>query len=172
MTQNKAMKGRFAGIKKTYLLRGAASFAFVLFVVGTILSVSLFKIPSLWFFSFCVAIGYFELAKGMLFKLDSSFYLGTLTFLIGVSGFAFLTTNTVDYSPFYISAAFIISSIAAFVVCKQRFHLIFAYSTFFVALFGILLKKSLIILPIFIAFVGAFLLLLLLEIIINFKRRK
>lgn len=166
------MNGRICGIKKTYILRVTAVIVLLGFVCTTIYSLLKLKIPDLWFYNFCFAIGFFELTKGLLFKLDSSLYLGCLTTGIGIAGYIFWLTGTIGYAIFYIALAFITASIITSVKTKQHFHLVFAFSIFFVALYGILLKKSLINMSIFIAFVSVFLLLLIIEIIIFYIRRK
>ena len=167
-----SMNGRVFRIKKSILLKSFAVICFVLFLVLTFLSFSTFKIPDLWFFSFCLMIGSFEIFKSFLFNFDSSFYLGTLTFFIGISGFVFWLTHTTFYAPFYICFAFVFSSLLTFFVCGQRFHLIIAYSITFVTIFAFLLTKNLITMPIFIAFVLPFLVLLVVSAIIGIKRRR
>ncbi len=166
------MQGRVLGIKKTYLLRATALICFVAFVALCVLSATIFKKADLWFYSFCLCLGTFELVKSMLFKLDSSFYLGTLLFGIGAVGYIFLFTNTRIYAPFYICLAFIVASVLTAVFCGQRFHLIIAYSIFFVALYALMLIKNFITTPIFIAFIVPFLVLFILGVILGIKRRR
>ena len=165
------MNGRFWGIKKSFLLKAHAVLSFLLFVAFVFLSIYLFKKPTLWFYSFSLFLGDFEIFKSILFKLDSAFYLGVLLLGIGISGFVFLYTNTMFFAPFYISLAFIMASLMTAVVCGQRFHLTIAFSLIFVTLYAFLWTKNLITLPIFIAFITPFLILLILEIILNLKRR-
>ena len=166
------MRGRLLGIKKTYLLLASILISLAFFIFSCYFAVLDYRIYDLWFYNFCVSLSIFELSKGFLFKLDSSLYLGFLLLFLGIAGNIFWLTNTTEYAVFYIFSAFSISSIATFIKTGQKFHLIFAYSIIFVSIFGILLKKNFITWPIFIAFVGAFLLLLILEIIIFFKRRR
>ena len=166
------MYGRILGIKKTLFLRGFAVFATLCFVALCLLSVYVFKIPDLWFYGFCLCLGSFEILKSMLFKLDSSFYLGTLVEGIGVVGFIFCFLHTPHLAPFYILLAFISASLLTSLFCGQRFHLIIAFSLSFVGLYAYLLTKSFITPPIFIAFVTAFLVLFILEILLSIKRRR
>lgn len=166
------MRARLIGIKKTYLLRISVVLAILFFIVTTAVSIIYFKIADLWFYSFCLSISIFELTKGLLFKLDSSFYLGLINLFIGISGYIAWFTETIDFIIFYISTSFIISSLLTFCITKQNFHLFFSFSLFFVTIYGILLKKNFINTPIFIAFIGGFLLLLIVEIIIFFAWRK
>lgn len=165
------MNGRLFGIKKSTLLKLFALVFFVMFVVFAFLAFYVFKIPDLWFYSFCLFLGLFQILKSKFFKYDSSFYLGTLLTGIGIAGFVFLFTKTVEFALFYILSAFILASVLTFVFCGQRFHLIIAYSINFVGLFGFLLTKNLITIPIFIAFVVPFLVLLIVELIFSIKRR-
>ncbi len=157
--------GKFLGIKKTYILRTIAIACFLGFLSFVFISIFLFKSPTLWFYAFCVFVGLFELLKAFLFKFDSSVYLGTLLLCIGISGFIFTYTNTEPYSAFYIAISFILASIFTFIFCGQRFHLIIAFSIFFVSIYAILYVINLINLPILIAFLVPFLLLLIVEIL-------
>ncbi len=166
------MQGRIFGIKKTYYIRATALICFSLFVTLCVLSATIFSKIDLWFFGFCISIGLFEMTKSLLFHLDSSFYLGSLTFLIGVSGFIFLLTSTSQFAFFYISLAFTLASILTFFVFKQKFHLILSYSTIFVSLYCFLFAKNLITTPILIAFLCSFLILFILEVILNIKWRR
>lgn len=166
------MYGRILGVKKTLFLRAFAILAVLCFIALCLLSVYVFKIPDLWFYGFCLCLGSFEIVKSMLFKLDSSFYLGTLVTGIGAVGFIFWFTHMPQLAPFYILLAFVTSSLLTALFCGQRFHLIIAFSLSFVGLYAYLLTKSLITPPIFIAFVVAFLVLFILEIILSIKRRR
>lgn len=165
------MNSRILGIKKTTLLRASIGTAFLYFVLSTALFLFYFKIFEFWFYNFCISLSIFELAKGFLFKLDSSLYFGFLLLFMGVSGYIFWFTETTEFALFYIFTAFCLASILTYLKTGQKFHLVFSYSIIFVTIFGVLLKKNLITWPIFIAFIGLFLLLLILEIIIFFKRR-
>lgn len=166
------MNSRLFGIKKSSLLKTMAVFLFMLFILTTFLSIYKFKLPSLWFYNFCICIGIFQLFKGFMFNFDSTLYIGFLLSFIGIVGQIYLFTNTTDFSPFYISLAYTISSIFTFIYTGQKFHLIFAYSLIFVTIFALLLVKKFITLPIFIAFVTLFLVLLIVGIFCNKKRRK
>lgn len=165
------MSGRIFGIKKSFLLKVFAILAICSFIALTVLSVLVFKIPELWFYSFCLCFGIFEVVKSFFFKLDSSFYLGNLAFYIGIFGYIFIFTNQTKYAPIFILSAFIISSLLMFLIYKQRFHLILFFSLIFVTVYSYLLINSLITTPIFIAFVVTFLVLLVVTIIIELKRR-
>lgn len=158
--------GRLFGVKKSTILRSFTLLFFLFFVGHIFFCVFSLKKPDLWFYGFCFFVGAFQLLKGFLFKIDSCIYLGTLLFGIGAAGHIFLLTNTAFYAPYFLSAAFVVASIVTFIVCGQRFHLVVAFSTFYVALYAFLLTKNLINLSILIAFVAPFLLLLLLEILI------
>lgn len=166
------MTGRILGIKKSFILRTLSILMLFAFITSTYFTTKIYQIYDLWFYNFCLALGIVQLVKSILFKIDSSFYFGTLLILVGISGYIFWLTQTIDYAIFYISVSFMISSIALAIYYKQRFHIIIAFSIFFVEIYGILLKKSLITLPIFVAFVSIFLLLLILEITLSFIWRK
>ena len=165
------MKGRLFGIKKTYLLRASVIFSIIYFFISTTLFFINFQIFDLWFYNFCISLSIFELTKGFLFKLDSSCYFGFLLLFLGLSGYIYWLTNTIEFSLFYILLSFIFASIITYLKTGQKFHLIFSFSIIFVTIYAFLLKKNFITWSIFIAFVGLFLLLLILEIIIFIKRR-
>ncbi len=158
--------GRVFGIKKSTILRATTLIFCAAFVAYIFMAIFWLKIPSLWFYGFCIAVGGVQLAKSFLFRYDSSLYLGVLLFLIGVFGHVFLLTNTTDYAGFFVALAFILASTITFALCRQRFHLVVAFSTLFVTLYCLLYVKNLINVSILIAFVLPFLLLLLLEILV------
>ena len=165
------MNGNFLGIKKTLILTVSAllfSWAFLAFLF---ICIFLLKNPILWFFGFCLFLGTFEIIKSLMFKLDSSLYIGTLTTSIGTAGFIFIYTNTSNFAGYYIALCFIIASIITYIFCKQKFHLIITFCILYFSIYSILLTKNLISTPIFIAFIIPFLLLLILEILFNIKWR-
>lgn len=164
------MNGRVFGLKKTWLLRGFAVLCLLVFMGFVCFCVLYLKIPNLWFYSFCLCVGAYELAKGVMFKFDSAFYFGILLLNIGISGFNFYLLDLRSYAVFFIALAFILASISTFLVYHQKFHLILAYSLTFLTLYGFLLRKNLITTPIFIAFVVYFLLQLVISIILNIKK--
>lgn len=164
------MRGKLIGLKKTWLLKIIALIYLLLFV-GLVCFCTLYlKIPNLWFYSFCFCIGIYELSKGFFFQLDSSVYFGALLTNIGISGFCFYLLELRTFAVLFISLSFILASMFTFFFCKQKFHLILAYSLSFVTLYGFLLIKNLISTPIFIAFVIPFLIQLVVSIIINLKK--
>lgn len=166
------MEGRVFKIKKSILLIVSAFLFFSAFITLTLISIFVWKIADLWFYSFCLCLGIYELIKSNFFRLDSSLYIGTLLVFIGAFGYVFWFTKTISFAPLYILSAFASASIITFFKTGQKFHLIFAYSIIFVAIFVFLLLKSLISLHIFIAFVVPFLILLILEVVYFLKRRK
>ena len=166
------MKGRMFGIKKSLLLKITAIFLFLCFAVATFFAFYSLKIPDLWFYNFCISLGLFQIVKGFFFKLDSVLYIGFLLLFIVLAGYLFWFTKTYNYSPFFISLAFILASIFTFIFTEQNFHLIFAYSLIFVTILALLLVKNFITLSIFIAFISLFLVLLVVEIFYDKKWRK
>ncbi len=157
-------------MKKTWLLRGIALGNLLLFVGLTLMSFLHLNIPNLWFYSFCLCIGAYELSRGLLFKLDSAIYLGSLLTNIGANGFIFYLMDLRNYAIFFIAISFVLASLATFILCHQKFHLILAYSISFLSLYAYLLSKSLITTPIFIAFGCVFLVQLTVSIILNIKK--
>lgn len=157
--------GRFLRIKKSTLLRSALLLFFFSFLTYIFVSIFVIRNSSLWFFGFCIFIGLFELVKSFLFRFDSSFYFGSLLLLVGIFGHIFILTNLTVYSPFFITLAFLLASISTFIFCGQKFHLIIAFSIFFVSIYTLLLTKNIINVSVFLAFVLPFLLLLIIEVI-------
>ena len=163
------MRGRIGNLKKSLFLNYLLIFSILLFLGAIVLNIVIFKdFPALWFYAFCLILGIFELFKSRFFKLDSIFYLGNVVTLIGISGIIFLFTQTQAYSHIYILSSFLLSSFLTFIVCGQKFHLVIAYSLFFVLVFALIYTFSIISLPIFIAILCSFLVLLILIIIVNF----
>ncbi len=162
------MRGRLGNIKKSFILNYLLLFFVAIFISLIFLNIYVIPYPTFWFYAFCLLTGLFEIIKSRFFKLDSVFYLGTLIFFIGLSGFIFLFTNTFRYLHIYILADFFIASFLTFLVCGQKFHLVIDYLIFFVLIFTLLYTFSIISLPIFIAILCSFLVLLIVIIIINF----
>ena len=166
------MNGRFLKIKKSLLLKIMMFFLLACFVVATTLEMVFWKIFDLWFFNFCLAVGIFQLIKSLFFKLDSALYLGFLLTFVGIAGYVFILTKNFSTAPFYISGAFVLASVLTFWKTGQRFHLVLAYSISFVTIFTFLLQKNLITVPIFIAIIVSFLVLLVVGTFFRIKRRK
>lgn len=165
------MIGRLFRIKKSIILRWLAVLFSLIFATLVYLSISVFQKPELWFFSFCLCLGLFEIAKSFMFNLDSAFYFGILMTFLGIAGYVFIFTDTAYYVSVFILSAISLASLFTYSVTNQKFHLIIAFSLFFVDIYTFLYLKNLITLPIFIAFIVGFLLLLIVAIILSFFRR-
>lgn len=166
------MKSTFLGIKKSILLSAIAIVMLFSFVTLCALSFTTFPKADLWFFSFMLCLGIYELSKGFLFEIDSSFYFGLLLVLFGIVGFLAIFLHMETYCPLLFGLSATIASLATYLKFKQNFHLVLAFSLIFVCLYGYLFIKKLISLNIFIAFVTSFLLLLILSVTINIKWRR
>lgn len=166
------MNGRIFGIKKTLIQRITNICLCLCFAILLMLSLFVIKKYDLWFFSFCLCVGISQIVKSFFFSIDSSLYLGSLLIFIGVSGFCFNLLNTNVSPVFYICGSFVLASVATFIICKQKFHLIIAYSITFVTIFASLLVENLITTPIFIAFVVPFLVLLGVATFVTLKWRR
>lgn len=165
------MNGKVFFLKKSVFLVLVAISVTISFFVATFLTIHFYSIYDLWFYNFCLSLGLYEIVRSWLFRLDNALYLGSLLMYIGIFGYVFWFSNTVEYAVFYIALTFILSSLNLVVFFKQNFHLILAFIIMYVTVFGILTKISLITPPIFIAFVVPFLLLLILELLLLTKRR-
>lgn len=166
------MKSTFLGIKKSILLSAIAIVMLFSFVTLCALSFTVFPKADLWFFSFMLCLGIYELSKGLLFDIDSSFYFGLLLTLFGAVGFFAIFFHIETYFPLMFGLSAALASIATYLKYKQDFHLVLAFSIIFVCLYGYLFIKKLISLNIFIAFVTSFLLLLILSVATNLKWRR
>lgn len=166
------MRGRLGDIKKTNILRFLLFLLTSIFITFLFLNIFIIPIKTLWFYAFCLCVGIFEMAKSRLFKLDSSFYFGSLLFFSGASCFIFTFTNTSNFWYLYLLFSFFLASFFTFIVTGQKFHLVFDYSLLFVIIFSTFFTFSLITLPYFIAFLLSFLVLFILIMVLNFKRRE
>ncbi len=162
------MRGRINGIKKTHILHALFVAFLFLFIAFVVLNIFLLPYPTLWFYAYTFLLGILEISKSRLFKLDSGFYLGSLLFFVGISGFIFTFTKTNEFWYLYILSDFFLASFFTFLITGQFFHLIFDFSLFFLIILTTLFTFSFITLPIFIAFLVAFLVLFILIITINF----
>ena len=154
------MKGRLFSIKKTTILRSSFILLFLLYIVIFILSLTIVKIPNLWFFAFCFFVGLQLMIKSFLFKLDSSCYFGVTLFLVGIFYFHSIYFNIVNFYSVFIELSFSISSFVVYVIFKQPFQFFISLSLFFVAIITLIFILNLISLWIFLAFILVIVLLL------------
>ena len=166
------MKGRVLTAKKSIVLYVFAAIMLFSFVVLSTLSFVVFKRPKLWFFSFCLCFGLYELLRSILLSIDNSLYLGSLLVGIGIAGFVIDFADLQRYAPILIAMAFAIASFLVFVFYRQSFHLVLSFSLIFVTIYAYLLTKNLITFGIFIAFVSSFLVILILTAIFQIRWRK
>lgn len=163
------MRGRIGNIKKSKILNVTLISFLMLFIAFIPINIIVLnEYNTLWFYAFSTLVGLYEIIKSRFFKLDSAFYFGTATFLVGISGFVFTLTRTLDYLSLYLLADFALTSLLCAIVCGQRFHLILFYSLFFVLIFDLAQKLNLITYTISIAICIGFLLLLILIISVSF----
>lgn len=165
------MKSRLFGIKKTIWLWFSSITLFLLFVATSLYCTLALKLPQLWFYCFCACFGLHQFFKSVLFRLDSCFYGGLVLIFVSIAGFVNFLAWQSNYFCCLILSAFVLASLVTFFVYKQKFHLIFSYSLFFADIFTYIFLKNLITLPIFIAFLVPFLVLLIVEVALYIKRR-
>lgn len=163
------MRGRIGNIKKSHILNAILTSFSLVYLVFIILNIVMFsEYKTIWFYAFCVLAGLYEIVKSRFFKLDSAFYFGSVIFLVGISGFLYTLTPTIQFLSVYLLSAFALASLLTFIVCGQKFHLIIFYSLFFFLIFQILYKINLITYTISIAISLSFLLLLIVTTIVSF----
>lgn len=165
------MDGRLFGIKRSLILRAVFAITTTTFFLLLTLNITVFKIPLLWFWHFCGCTGIYQLAKAVLFKLDSSLYLGFLLLFGCIAGHLYVLLSLTKYAVVLIMLSFIVTSVCCAIFLKQPFHLIVAYILAYMTTFLILLTKNLITPVIFIAFVVLFLVIFILDLILIIKRR-
>ena len=169
LRDNLIMRGRIGSIKKSNLLSAVLITFLIVFVAFIVLNIFMFgSYKTVWFYAFCTLVGLYEILKSRFFKLDSAFYFGCSILFVGISGFVYTFTNTLDYLSIYLLSSFALASILSFLVCGQKFHLVIFYSLFFVLIFELLYKLNLITYTISIAICLSFLLLLIVIITVSF----
>lgn len=166
------MRRRIYGIKKSKILGVTLLLFLIIYFVFIALNVIFFKeYRTLWFYVFCLLVGLFEILKGRFFKLDSAFYLGAGLFLTGAGGGVSILSATEAFLSIYVLLAWVTASVLSCIICGQRFHLVIAYSLFFVLIFQLLQKLNLISFSISIAICLSFLLLLVVSALASFLKR-
>ena len=155
------MRSTIVGIKKTTLLRLSFILAFLSYTVSVILSLTIFKIDNLWFFSFCFFVGFVLITKAFLFHLDSSCFFGTVLFFVGFFYFYCMFFGIYFVYPVFLILAFSIASFITFDIFYQPFQLILALSLFFTSLATFIFILKIISLKIFLAILFAIVLLLI-----------
>ena len=165
------MDGRLFGKKRSWILRAVFAIMSITFLFLLTLNIFVIKIPLLWFWHFCGCTGIYQLTKALLFKLDSSLYLGFLLAYGCIAGHLYVLLGLTQYAVVLILLSFVLTSITCAVLLRQPFHLIVAYILSYLTIFLILLTKNLITIAIFIAFVVPFLVISILDLLLIIKRR-
>ena len=145
------MKGRILGIKKTYILSAILLLTSIICIVGSVLSVFIYKLDYLWFFIFCLCAGVYQFIKGILFKLDSAFYFGISLIGVGITGF-YGTFQYIYQSVLYI-LSFSSASFFTFVYFRQKFHLYLSILLYFITIITFLFKIKIFTIVIFVALI-------------------
>lgn len=128
------MLGRLSSIKKSYWLFFSAIINILLFLSGSIFCYIFFDLYNAWFFIFCICVGCQLIIKSLLFHYDSSCYMGTVLFLVGIFYFYSIILNLYYLYPVFILLSFSMASLITFYFYKQPYHFILALSLFFVTL--------------------------------------
>ncbi len=157
------MKGRFLSIKKSTWLLISAIFNFIVFVTAATLSFTIYKQYDMWFFILCLCIGQHLIFKSFLFRFDSCLYYGTVLFLVGVLYPFAIYLQILRFYPVFILLAFAAASLFTFYFYNQPYHLILALSLFFVIIGLILFLINIISIWIFLAIIGASVVLLIIR---------
>ncbi len=116
------MQGRIFGIKKSTILKISGWINLGLTIFFVVFSLIYIKNEFLWFFFFCFFVGAHCLLKSLLFKLDSSCYLGFLLVLIGIAGF-FCYFFDLNFKYLYFLSALGVASILTFLFTHQKYQL-------------------------------------------------
>ena len=131
------MQGRILGVKKSTILQSCFWVNCALWLFFTLFSIFFWKNYYLWFFIFCFFTGLQQLAKSVLFKLDSACYFGFLLSLTGGIGFVCYFVS-LQYKFFYFLAAISLASVFTCLFTKQTLHLFFAVIVFVSGALGFL----------------------------------
>ena len=158
---NNIMNGRLFKIKKTTLLRLSFIINMLFFITSTILSLTVFKLPDLWFFSFCLFIGIHLIIKGGLFYLDSACYFGFTLFFCGLFYIQNIILNILYVYPAFVILSFAIASLFTFYLFKESYHFFLALSLLFVSIATLVYIINLISIWIFLAIISVVVLLLI-----------
>lgn len=157
------MKARVLTIKKSTWLGLSLAVNIFLFATVSVLFCLLLKEYNLWFFAFCFFIGLLLINKSLLFKFDSSCYFGVLLFLIGILYFLAWWFNIINFYPVFVLTAFSFASFCTYLFFAQSFHLFLALSLIFVSIGLLLFLINLISIWIFLAIIGASVILLIIR---------
>lgn len=155
------MQGRIFSIKKTTILRLSFIINLMLYALSAILSLTIFKIYNLWYFSFSSFVGTQLIIKSALFRHDSSCFFGIILFLIGFFYFYCFYFDILKFFIVFLLLSFAISSFLTYYFFKQPFQLGVSLSLFFASLFTFIFISNIISLPIFLALMGCDVLLLI-----------
>lgn len=117
------MQGRVFGIKKSTILKFSGWVNLSLIIFFVLFSIFFMRNYYLWFFVFCFFIGVHCLIKSLLFRLDSSCFLGFLLLLIGVAGFSCYYFN-LEHKYFYFLIACGTASLITFLFTLQLYQLL------------------------------------------------
>lgn len=149
------MKARVLTIKKSTWLGLSLAVNIFLFATVSVLFCLFLKNYDFWFFAFCLFIGLHLINKSLLFKFDSSCYFGALLFLIGALYFVAWWFDIINFYSVFVLASFSFASFTTYSFFVQSFQLFLALSLFFVSIGLLLFLINLISLWIFLAIIGA-----------------
>lgn len=157
------MTGRFLNVKKSTWLMMSLIFNLMVFAGLSIFFAVKFKDFNNAFFFFCIATGFHQVFKSMLFKFDSSCYFGILLLLIGVFYLLLKYLLVLWLYPSFIVFAFAIASFITGCFYKEPFQLFLSLSLFFVSIGLLLFLLKIISIWIFVAILVASVLILIIR---------
>ena len=157
------MRGKIFDIKKTTILRLSFIVNILFALLGAVLAIFLTSFSDLYFYIFCFFISLYLLTKSALFKINSACYFGNILLFISIFYFYCLILNLFYFYAFYLILSFAIASFVTHCIFDESYHLFLSISILF-ADFGLMLFLiKLISLPIFLAFILASVLLLIIR---------
>jgi len=128
------MEGRILTVKKSTWLIVSLVFNFLLFLGMSIVSFIYTKNINSAFFFFCIATGIHQIIKSILFKFDSSCFLGTMLFLIGLFYFFADMFDIFWLYPVFIVVSIVFSSMTVGIYFDQPFQIFLSFSLYFVGI--------------------------------------
>lgn len=117
------MQGRIFGIKKSSIIKFAVALSTILFIFSTIFFIFFSKYKDLWFYSFCIEIGFCVFLKGILLRIESLNYFGTFLSAIGVFYIYSFFLKIETFYIVFIFFALAFSSFMTFCSFKRKLHI-------------------------------------------------
>ena len=145
------MQVRIFGVKKSLILTSLFVVLCAGFISTSLLTILLYKNYYLWFFIFCLSCGFYQLAKGVMFRFDSALYFGILLLSIGGVGFYTIFSGNGRFQSVFYILSFASASYFTYLAFNQKFQLFLAILIYFACIMWLLVKINIFSVEIFVA---------------------